>query len=169
MTDENTIDLPANDIPNSAALPTEPPPVAAVAAETSGPKNASTDGAASSTESLGTFKIKESRAEPRILVRWHADALIDGINAGICLIRGISSKGADILLDRNLQKIKLIQLHIHVPPGDVTNSPRIVDVSGKVIYSAYDSDEYTFRSGVIFTEFKVASDQNYLHSLTSKL
>jgi len=109
-------------------------------------------------------KHLECRSEPRIHVRWHADALIDGYDVYHGFIKDISSRGTDIFLDRNLQSVKLIKLHIHVPPLSVTSDPHVVEVSGKIIYTAYDSKESCFHAGINFLQFNLEPDLAYLRS-----
>ncbi len=78
-------------------------------------------------------------------------------------------KGTDIFLDLNLQKVKFIKLRIYVPPLSKTSAHRIMEVSGKVIYTAYDGTESLFHTGVNFTQFNLASDQTYLQSRIAAL
>jgi hypothetical protein len=110
---------------------------------------------------------KEFRREPRINVKWHANAFVDGHHIGPCLIRTVSSKGADVYIDRNLQNVEAVDLHIHVVPHGFLNVSRVVVVSVKIVYSVYDSSKSTFRSGVSFLKFKSESDQTYFRLLTS--
>jgi hypothetical protein len=111
----------------------------------------------------------ELRIEPRIRVRWHADAFIDGQGAYQGFVKDISLTGTDIYLDLNLQKVKLVKLRIFVPPLSKTIPPRVMEVSAKVIYTAYDGNESLFHTGVNFTEFHSASDQPYLRSRIAAL
>jgi hypothetical protein len=107
---------------------------------------------------------KELRIEPRILVRWHADAIIDGQSVYQGFVKDISLKGTDIFLDHNLQKVKFVRLRIYVPPLSKTSASHVMEVSAKVIYTAYDSNESLFHTGVNFTQFNLSSDQAYLQS-----
>lgn len=144
MSDENTSDSPASKISDLPTEPIEAPPVAA---------------------SIEAKKInEENRGEPRIHVRWHVDAIIDGPGVYHGYVKSISVKGMDVFLERNLQNVKLIKLQIHVPPLHKTNNPHTVIVTGKILYSAYDSKESLFRSGISFLEFNSESDLNYLQS-----
>lgn len=113
-------------------------------------------------------KLDESRTEPRVHVRWHVDAFIDGQGMHRGFIKDISVKGADIFLEHNMQNVKLIKLHIHVPPLNITEAHHVVEVSGKVIYSSHDSDELLFRTGIKFLEFHSESDRAYLQSRVVK-
>jgi hypothetical protein len=108
--------------------------------------------------------IKELRAEPRIRVKWYADAFIEGEGVFQGFVKDISSKGTDIFLDRNLQKVKFIRLRIYVPPLSKTSDPHVMEVSGKITYTAYDSKESLFHTGVNFLQFNLESDLAYLQS-----
>lgn len=109
----------------------------------------------------------ENRGEHRIHVRWHVDVLIEGhIWQGF--VRDISIGGASIFLEHNCQNVKNVKLHIHVPPSDKFSPQHILDVSAKIIYTAYDSDESLFRSGVKFSKFNLQSDSDYLLSCIAK-
>lgn len=113
-------------------------------------------------------KLEESRTERRVHVRWHVDVFIDGQGMHRGFIKDISVKGADIFLEHNMQNVKLIKLHIHVPPLNITEAHHVVEVSGKVIYSSHDSDELLFRTGIKFLEFHSESDRTYLQSRVVK-
>lgn len=111
---------------------------------------------------------EESRREPRVHVRWHVDVLIDGQVAHHGFIKDISLKGADIFISKNLQNMQLVKLHIHVPPLQVTSDRQVLDVYGKIVYTAHDSNEFLFRTGIKFVQFRVESDRAYLRSRLSK-
>ena len=158
MPDKNTTDLPASNTPN---LPSEP--VEATPSVTKDTKKSSfTRKIYSASKSAG--KYPECRSEPRIHVRWHAKAFIDGYDVYHGFVKDISLKGADIFLGHSLQKVKFVNLHIHVPPLNVTSDPRIMEVSGKIIYTAYDSNESLFHTGINFLQFNLESDLAYLRS-----
>ena len=106
----------------------------------------------------------EQHSEPRLHVRWHVDALVEGRDLYHGFIKDISLKGTAIFLEQNLQKAKSIKLHIHVPPVAKNTQPRIMEVSGRVVYTSYDSNEGYFHVGVSFTGFKSSSDQEYLQA-----
>lgn len=149
-------------------LPSEP--VEATASATANDEGSSTPELPQATEKatpstrIDTEKHKECRIEPRIHVRWHADALINGQDVYHGFIKDISLKGTDIFLDRSLQKVKFVKLRIHVPPLGVTSETRVIEVSGKIVYTAYDSNEILFHTGVSFTQFNLESDLAYLRS-----
>lgn len=165
MSDENTTDLP---IGNSSDLP--PKPAGATPSVTTDVKGSSvqdlsqTITKATPTASIDAGKHKELRIEPRIHVRWHADAFIDGQGVYQGFVKDISMTGTDIFLDRNLQKVKIVRLCIYVPPVSKTSGPHVMEVSGKIIYTAYDSKESLFHTGVNFLQFNLASDRAYLQS-----
>jgi hypothetical protein len=106
---------------------------------------------------------KESRNEHRIHVRWHVDALIEG-HIWHGFVRNVSIEGANIFLEHNCQGIKTVKLHIHVPPTTRSGTHHVLDIIAKIIYTAYDSDESLFRSGVKFLKFNPESDSTYLVS-----
>lgn len=108
--------------------------------------------------------IKELRTEPRMRVKWHADAFIDGQGMYQGFIKDISSRGTDIFLDRNLHKVKFVKLRIYVPPLSKASDSHIMEVSGKITYTAYDSNESLFHTGVNFTQFNLESDLAYLQT-----
>ncbi len=105
-----------------------------------------------------------SQLEPRIRVRWHAEAFIEGKGVYKGFLKGISAKGTDIFLDLNLQKVESVKLRIHMPPHGSVPIQRVMEVTAKVIYSAYDGNEFLFHSGLNFTRFSLASDHVYLQS-----
>lgn len=144
MPDENTSDSPSEKSPDLPDGSVEAAPAAVL---------------------VSTKKVSEdNRSEPRAHVRWHVDAIIDGPGVYHGFVKSISMQGMDVFLERNLQNVKLIKLRIHVPPLHKTNNPHAVVVSGKILYSAYDSKESFFRSGVSFLKFDLESDRAYLQS-----
>lgn len=164
MSDENTTDPPIGNAPD---LP--PASVKTTASITAGAEesSASTDKATPS-DSIDTPKHDESRSDPRIRVRWHVDAFVEGQPVLHGFVRDLSAKGADIFLGRNLQNVKSVKLHIHVPPLSVTGEHHIVDVSGKIVYTAHDSEELLFHTGIVFAKFNLNSDLAYLKSRLDK-
>ena len=102
-------------------------------------------------------------------VKWHADALINGKAILQGFVKDISASGTDIFLDANLQKIKTLKMRIYVPPLSKKEAPHTMEISAKVIYTAYDSGESLFHTGVRFLEFRSDSDQSYLKSRIAKL
>ncbi|MFZ2300729.1 MAG: PilZ domain-containing protein [Gallionella sp.] len=132
-----------------------------------------TDPAASDTPGLpsGTADTRpheEQRIEPRVHVRWHVDVFVEGQAVYHGFIKDISSKGADVFVDHNFQNVKFVKLLIHVPPLSATEDHHVIDVSGKVIYAAHDSEELLFRIGINFLKFNLESDQAYLRSRLAK-
>ena len=113
---------------------------------------------------------KEHRVEPRFRVRWRMIAFVDAKGLHHGSIRDISTKGAAILLDRNLPPQGFIKLHIYVPPPHTSKISCIVEVYGKIVYSIYDGQEQLFRIGVTFLKFHSESDPAFLEKyLTSHL
>ena len=189
MPDENTASNPANAAPElpaepakdassasapavaeangNPATPPEPakvaPTVTAVTQESKGPalsKNAAKETPAASI-------LHEPRQEPRIRVKWHVDAIIDGQDMYKGFVKDISLHGTDIFLDVNLQKVKSLKVRIYVPPLSKKEKPHVMEVSGKVVYTAYDSGEFLFHTGVKFLQFSQDSDHALLQSRIS--
>ena len=97
---------------------------------------------------------REHRSVPRFYVKWRAVAFIDAQNQHHGFIKDISVKGAAVFLDRNMQSLEFIRLHIHVPPSHTSNAPRILDVYGKIAYTTHDSKERLFRVGIGFSQIR---------------
>lgn len=116
---------------------------------------------------------KEHRSAQRFYVRWRAIAFIDTQSQHHGFIKDISLKGAAVFLDRNLQSLEFIKLHIHVPPSHVARAPRTVEVYGKIIYTVYDNKELLFRVGVNFLKFDSEHDpvflETYLNSFQTRI
>ncbi|MBI3478935.1 MAG: hypothetical protein HY016_01020 [Nitrosomonadales bacterium] len=171
---EHTADLSSGQAPasdhawESTREPVDAPAVAASDTEGSSAENVSQPSDRDTAHaSTATWAHKDSRSETRIHVGWHADAFIDGHGVERCFLKEISSQGTDIFLDHNLRNVKVIKLHIYVPPLGAQNKPHVMEVSGKIIYTAYDSDESLFRAGVNFVSFTLESDREYLQSCTA--
>jgi hypothetical protein len=107
---------------------------------------------------------KEHRSVPRFYVKWRAVALLDAQNRHHGFIKDISIKGAAVFLDRNLQSVEFIKLHIHVPPSHTAKAPRVIEVYGKVVYTVYDNQELLFRAGVSFLKFDSEHDPVFLET-----
>jgi hypothetical protein len=100
--------------------------------------------------------------------RWHAEALVDGHEVCRGIVKDISMKGVNFYPDHNLQNAKLLKLQIHIPPLVVTAPHHILEVTGKITSTVYDSVEDSFRSGISFLEFTLESDRAYLLSRISE-
>ena len=111
---------------------------------------------------MATQSIDDARNEPRFRFRLAVDVLIDGQELHRGFVKDISLAGATLYIDRNFQKPKSIQLHIKVPPLIATTKPHVVKVAGTIVYSIYDCDEMSFRSGVNFEQFNTPSDRDFL-------
>jgi hypothetical protein len=101
---------------------------------------------------------------PHSHCRWHADAIVDGHESYQGVVKDISMKGVDFIVEHNLQNSRLIKLQIHIPPLVVTAPQHIVEVTGKITSTVYDSVEDSFRSGINFIEFTLAADRAFLQS-----
>jgi hypothetical protein len=119
---------------------------------------------AASSASNSSAIDSEHRSEPRYLVKWHIVALLDSGDTHHGHIKDISFNGISVLLERNLQHIKKITLHIHVPPLDTSSGARIVEVEGKFVYTIHDHEEHVFRTGLHFGKFKTEADKNFLQN-----
>ena len=160
MSDENTTGPPISNAPD-----VPPASVKATASTTADAKGSSAPADQATPSSTPDVpKHIENRSEPRIRVRWHVDALVEGQPVLHGFVRDLSAKGADIFLGRNLQNVKSVKLHIHVPPLSVTGEHHIVEVSGKIVYTAHDSEELLFHTGIVFVKFNLDSDMEYLKS-----
>jgi hypothetical protein len=170
ISDENITDPPTSKASDLPPAPVDAAPlVTADAKESKAPDLSRTIAKATPSAPKDAGIHKELRIEPRIRVRWHADAFIDGQGVYQGFVKDISLKGTDIFLDHNLQKVKFIKLRIYVPPLSKTSVSYVMEVSAKVIYTAYDSTETLFHTGVNFTQFNLASDQTYLQSRIAAL
>jgi hypothetical protein len=160
MSDENITN------PSSgAAQNLAPEPVAAAPSVTTGPAgNSAPVINATPSAPVDEPRHEECRSDHRYTVRWHVDASIDGQGVFQGFVKEISLRGADIYIDHNLQNVKLIKLHIHVPALSKTAKEHIVEVFGKVVYTVYASKESLFRSGIKFVKFNLESDPAYLQS-----
>ena len=105
---------------------------------------------------------KEHRSVPRFYVKWRAIAFVDAQSQHHGFIKDISTKGASVFLDCNLQSLEYIKLHIHVPPSHTTKAPHVIEVYGKVVYTAHDTRELLFRVGISFFKFDSEHDPAFL-------
>ncbi|OGS99997.1 MAG: hypothetical protein A3F73_04150 [Gallionellales bacterium RIFCSPLOWO2_12_FULL_59_22] len=112
--------------------------------------------------------LKEHRREPRFRVKWPTVVVVNEQKSCRGLIKDISTKGAAVFLDINLQSTKFVNLHIYLPPLNVETGPHIIEVYGKVIYSVHDSNECLFRSGITFLKYHQEPDQTHLNDRLTK-
>jgi len=117
------------------------------------------------TASADARKFSDIPNEPHPHFKWHAEILVDGHDVYQGIVKDISMKGFNLILDHNLQKSKLVKLHIHIPPLDISSPHHVLEVSGKISSTVYDSGEKAFRSGISTIQFTLDSDQKYLQSL----
>jgi hypothetical protein len=113
------------------------------------------------------LKHQELHAAPHSHHKWHAEVRVDGHDVYQGVVKDISTKGFNLIIDHNLQNSKFVKLHIHIPPLNIGSPQHILEVSGKITNTVYDSVESSFRSGVSFLEFTLESDRTYLGSLLS--
>lgn len=106
-------------------------------------------------------RLQNQRAEPRIRVRWHAEAFVDGkVHRGF--IKEISVTGTSIYLHQSVSFGSSFRLRIYMPPFARTSVPHTIDVTARVAHSVLDSYESLFRTGVLFTQFFVPTDKKLL-------
>lgn len=105
---------------------------------------------------------REHRSVPRFYVKWRTVAFIDAQSQHHGFIKDISTKGASVFLDRNLQSLEFIKLHIHVPPSHTLKEPRVIEVYGKIVYATHDNRELLFRVGISFLKFDSEHDPAFL-------
>jgi hypothetical protein len=111
---------------------------------------------------MATQSSVDARNEPRFRFRLNVDVLVDGQEFHHGFVKDISLEGATLYMDRNFQKPRSIQLHIKVPPLIAAGKPHVVKVAGMIVYSIYDCNEMSFRSGVNFNQFNTPSDRDFL-------
>lgn len=104
------------------------------------------------------------RNHPRHNVRWHADVLLGGHIACEGYAREISADGMTLFIDINPERehLKSVALRLHVPPLDDRHAQHIVEVEGRIVYTALDAEEHMFRAGIHFTRFEHDSDSAFL-------
>ncbi|WP_283745440.1 PilZ domain-containing protein [Sideroxydans sp. CL21] len=112
-------------------------------------------------------KTRDIHDEPHPHFKWHAEVRVDGHDVFQGIVKDISMKGLNLVLDHNLQNSKLVKLHIHIPPADISSPHHVLEVSGKITSTVFDSAEEAFRSSISFIQFTLDSDQTYLQSLLS--
>jgi hypothetical protein len=112
-------------------------------------------------------KFRDIHDEPHPHFKWHAEVLVDGHYVFQGIVKDISMRGLNLVLDHNLQNSKFVKLHIHIPPFDISSPHHVLEVSGKITSTVFDSGEEAFRSGISFIQFTLDSDQKYLQSILS--
>ncbi len=107
---------------------------------------------------------KEHRQDPRFRARWKIIVIIQGQDFHDGQIRDISQNGASILVGRNLVPSTKVILCIDIPSLTGHGKPRTIVVHGRVVYTVHDGEHMTFRAGVQFNKFNLASDRSYLEA-----
>jgi hypothetical protein len=118
------------------------------------------------TQTSSNKKVENENVHhvPHSHCRWHADAIVDGHENYQGIVNDVSMRGVNFIVEHNLQNSRLIKLQIHIPPLVVTAPQHIVEVTGKITSTVYDSVEDSFRSGINFIEFTLAADRAFLQS-----
>jgi hypothetical protein len=159
MDDENTT-TPSDDTASDVSPKTAATPPAA--------KETVNESSVPATESLPPTPAEKPHENfhdvPHVHHKWHADVLVDGHDVYQGYVKNMSMKGVHLFLDHNLQNVKRVKLHIHIPPLITSEPHHVLEVTGDITSTVYDSDEESFRSGVNFREFTLKSDQAYLQS-----
>lgn len=163
MVEENSSNSPTSDtadlLPKDIAAP---PPITKV-----GSGNGVPIADATPTATADRRKFRDMHDAPHPHFKWHAEVLVDGHDVFQGIVKDISMKGLNLVLDHNLQNSKLVKLHIHIPPLEISSSHHVLEVSGKITSTVFDSGEEAFRSSISFIQFTLDSDQTYLQSLLS--
>lgn len=107
---------------------------------------------------------REHRQEPRFKARWKIIVIIQGENFHDGQIKDISANGASILVERNLRPGTKVILCIDIPSLTGHGKPRTIVVHGKIVYTVHDGEHLTFRAGIHFSKFNLASDRSYLEA-----
>jgi hypothetical protein len=118
------------------------------------------------TQASSSNKLEHEYVQqvPHSHCRWHADAIVDGHENCQGIVKDISMRGVNFIVAHNLQNSKLIKLQIHIPPIVASAPQHILEVSGKITSTVYDSVEDSFRSRINFVEFTLATDRAFLLS-----
>ena len=163
MVEEDSSNSPTSDAANSLPESTgATPPITKV-----GSSNGVPIVDATPTAIADQRKFRDIHNESHPHFKWHAEVLVDGHDVFQGIVKDISMLGLNLVLDHNLQNSKLVKLHIHVPPLDTSSPHHVLEVSGKITSTVFDSGEEAFRSGISFIQFTLDSDQTYLQSLLS--
>ena len=117
--------------------------------------------------SINTRKSKEKSKPPRFRVKWHADIIFEDQSTDHGYINDISEQGTSICLNSSLHTMKCM-LRIHVPPLNIKCSTRFIEVTGKLVYLVYDSNQQLFRAAISFMKFNFESDLAYLNERLTK-
>ena len=131
------------------------------------PDNIFSDTDKSSMSSNNKLEHADSHLVPYSHFRWHADAIAEGQEIYQGIVKDVSMKGVNFLVEHNFQNSKLIKLQIHIPPLVVTAPQHVIEVSGKITSTVYDSAEESFRSAISFIAFTLPSDRTFLQSRIS--
>jgi len=106
--------------------------------------------------------IKEHRREARYKTQWRVAIAIEGNNLIYGRIRDISSCGAALLSEININPSASVKLKIYLPTLLAPCEPRVMVVHGRASYCVHDAEHLCFRSGISFVKFESAADLAYL-------
>ena len=100
------------------------------------------------------FRRPHRGAKSTAAYRGRTVAFVDAQNQHHGFIKDISTKGASVFLDRNLQSLEFIKLHIHVPPSHTLKTPRLIEVYGKIVYTTHDINDVSFPDRHQFSQIR---------------
>jgi len=163
MVEENSSNLSISDSADSQPKDIEATPAIAKVDSGNGVQIAD----ATPTVTANQRKFRDIHNEPHPQFKWHTEVLVDGHDVFQGIAKDISMKGLNLVLDHNLQNSKHVKLHIHIPPLDISSPHHVLEVSGNITSTVFDSGEEAFRSSISFIQFTLDSDQTYLQSLLS--
>jgi hypothetical protein len=164
MAEENTTNTQVDKAPEENITASDVAEVAPQAAETTQAddnKNAPSAAAAPAPSPAGT---QQNFQPPHHHFKWHVDVRVDGHDVYQGFIKEITLEDTHLFVEHNLQNAKFVKLHIHIPPVANSTPHPVVEVSGKIMSTIFDSTEDCFRSAIHFQEFTLESDRIYLQS-----
>ncbi|HEX5337577.1 MAG TPA: PilZ domain-containing protein [Gallionella sp.] len=106
----------------------------------------------------------EHRRTPRFRVKWKITIDIKGEKSHAGQVKDISTNGASVLLERNLRTSTKVSLRIEIPSLSGHGRSRTIIVHGRIVYTVHDAEMLTFRAGIQFEKFELASDHSYLEA-----
>ena len=109
----------------------------------------------------------EQRRAPRFRVNWHAEIVFADQTVHRSFINDISVQGASVFLGDNVTTEEAT-LHIHIPPLTKTSPPHVLVVSGRMVYTVFDSDKQMYRIAFVFLRFRQEPDRAYLEERLSR-
>lgn len=159
--EENITNIPASDV---AEAPPQAPEMTQPAEHADGDKNVPAAAAAPANQTPSPAGMQQNFQPPHHHFKWHVDVRVDGHDVYHGFIKEITLEDTHLFVEHNLQNAKFVKLHIHIPPVANSTPHPVVEVSGKIMSTIFDSTEDCFRSAIHFQEFTLESDRIYLQS-----